>query len=114
MAAGTVKQLRAVSDPSGLIAGVVAPSYVENQTLAASTPENMVVPAKATAVILCFDTDVYLNFNGTAATPSGDTTDGSGSIYHPAGSTRLFGVLAGSNISIVAAATAHGSGEFFG
>lgn len=113
--AGQLNQLRAVSDPTGLLAGVQFSGYINNRTLAASTAEADTPPAGAKAVIITFDVDGWVNPNGgNAAVPSGDATDGSGSIFCVAGVPRLFGLdNANGSLSLIAAAIAHASLEYF-
>lgn len=86
--------------------------YVNNRTI--SSAETETVPTGAGRVVITSDGDAWMNPNGTAAVPSGDVTDGTGSICLKAGVARVFYVAAGNSLSIIAASgTVHVSYEYF-
>lgn len=76
--------------------------YVNNYVLAANVAETVTVPSGAQAVSFSANGDFYVNFNGgTAAVPSVDITNGTGSELNP--SIRY--IAGWSSFSIVAPAT---------
>jgi len=86
--------------------------YVNHRTI--STAETETVPAGAGRVVITPDGDAWVNPNGTAVVPSGDVTDGTGSIFVKAGIARAFYVAAGNALSTIAASgTIHVSYEYF-
>lgn len=87
------------------------PAYVTNRTL--TTAETETVPAGATRVFITSDADAWLS-SGTAAAPTTEVSDGTGSIFLKAGVTRGFFVSPAQTISVVSASgTAHLSFEYF-
>lgn len=58
-------------------------SYTNNYELTANTNKSVTVPSGAKYAVFSFEADVYVNFGAAAAVPSGDTTDGTGSILNP-------------------------------
>jgi len=60
-----------------------APDYVDARVLAAGVEETHTVPADADVVIFSATDDFYVNYDATAAAPSGDVTDGSASELNP-------------------------------
>lgn len=82
MAVNAFQVIRDVNNENTLIR--VAPSYIEAQVLAAGVAESVTVPTGARIVLFSANSDFYCNPNGTAAVPSGDTTDGSASELNPA------------------------------
>jgi hypothetical protein len=68
---------------------LTASRYINARSLAAGTAETETVPTGVTGgdaayVVFSSNSDFYVNWNGgTAAAPSGDTTDGSASELNP-------------------------------
>lgn len=91
------------------------PLYVNNRTVTAAEDET--VPAGAVAVVIDSDTDIWVaNGTGAAVVPSGDVTDGTGSVFFKAGViSPPFGVSAGQKLSTVSASgTAHVAYWYYG
>lgn len=86
-------------------------TYVSNRTLAAGVAETVTVPAGATSVIVSGDATMWARIGGTAAVPTGDVTDGTGSVCLQTWAYRA--CTPGGTISVVAGATAHVSFEWF-
>lgn len=87
------------------------PAYVNHHTVTAAEAET--VPAGATRVFVTSDADAWLS-DGTAAVPSGDAVDGTGSFFLAKGVTRGFFVSPGQTLSAISASgTAHVSFEYF-
>ncbi len=61
------------------------PTYVDARVLAASTNEDHTVPSGTKYVIFSSSADFYASRGGSAAVPSGDVTDGTGSELNPVG-----------------------------
>lgn len=76
------------------------PRYIDARVLAANTAESHTVPTGAKFVLFGSDGDFYARPNATAAVPSADVTDGSGSEINPV-AWDLTGVT---TISLIAAA----------
>lgn len=74
----------AITKIKGSRAGAVpVPEYVNAAVATTITAENLSVPTDAGLVVLSVSAGAYVNFAGTAATPS-DTSNGSASFYlHP-------------------------------
>lgn len=84
------------------------PLYVNNRTV--TVAEDETVPAGAKYVVIDSDADAWIaNGSGLAVVPSGDTVDGSGSIFFKAGViSPPFRVQAAQILSTVSATgTAH-------
>lgn len=64
-------------------------SYVDIRNFSAKTAESSTVPTDsatdlvAKIVVFSSTCDFYINTDGTAVIPSGDVTDGSGSVFKP-------------------------------
>lgn len=56
---------------------------VDARVLAAGVAESHTVPAGAMRVLFSGTADFYVKFNGTAAVPAADVTNGTGSILNP-------------------------------
>lgn len=83
----------------------------KNATLAASTAENIAVPAGAKFVIITCDQDLWYNFNTTAAVPTNDSTDHD---FVAAGVDRWIGGMQGvTNISVLSPSVAHVVARFW-
>jgi hypothetical protein len=88
-------------------------SYVDHRILAASTAEAHYIPSGKTAVIITTDVDLYIKADDTATVPSADVLDGAGAAYIPAGVGRAFSTGGVGYISLIAAAAAAVTLEFF-
>lgn len=78
------------------------PLYVDARVLAANTAETVTIPSNAKYVVFSATPALfYVNYQGTAAAPAADVTDGTGSELNP--DVRYLGAL--TNFSIVAPAT---------
>src|SRR5688500_15985246 len=87
------------------------PAYVNHRTI--TTAEAETVPAGYCGVIMVADADIWFSA-GTAAVPTGDIVDGTGSSFLKAGATRGFDVSPGQTISVISASgTAHVAFEYF-
>ena len=95
------------------------PTYIDNRVLAADTAESIARPSGYNAALITADVDCWIRRSGTAAAPSADVTDGTGSALVSAGVGRLvdFGTATlgspSSSISIIAAEAANVSIEWF-
>ena len=88
-----------------------APTYINARVLAATTNESVTIPTGATQVVFSANGDFYVNPNsGTAAVPSDDVTDGSGSELNPVGYS---GLVAGSTFGIIAPAATNVTMAFY-
>lgn len=74
------------------------PDYVNVKRFAAATNENETVPAGAYFAIFSADVDFYVKRGGTAAVPSDDVSDGSGSFLNP----LIVSVIPGDVIGVIA------------
>jgi hypothetical protein len=78
------------------------PLYVDARVLASGVAETVTIPATAKYVVFKSAPELfYVNWQGTAAAPAADVTDGTASELNP--DVRYLGTLA--NFSIVAPAT---------
>ena len=57
--------------------------YINTYELTADTNKTITVPTGAKFAIFCSNADIWVRIGGTAAIPSGDTTDGTGSELNP-------------------------------
>lgn len=87
--------------------------FVDHRVLAASTAEVHDIPAGSVSVIISTDQDLYVRRNATAAVPSGDVTDGTGAALVPAGVGRAFELSGVSYLSLISAAAAKVTLEWF-
>ena len=104
LAVGTVNQLRIFPDQSGTYSSQVrlAPTYTDARVLAATVAESHTIPATTRYVLFAANcTEFYAVLNGTAATPSGDVTDGTSSEMNP---TAWF-VEGGATIGVISPTT---------
>ena len=97
-----------------LEAFVEADATIKNNTLGASSAENMVVPARSTLVLLSSDQDVWYSLTGTAAVPTDDSTSHcylpGGTLDHPV----AIDIANTANISLLSASSVcHVVGKFF-
>lgn len=94
---------------------ILPAEYINNFSLAAETAETMAIPNAARFMIVSSNEDIWLCFSGTAQIPTGDITDGSGSMLISAGSSgrRMFFVENSSGVSVISAVSAQVSFEFF-
>lgn len=83
------------------IAAMVAPQWIDSRVLAANTAEAHTVPTDARFVVFSSDGDFYVRYNGTAAIPGADVTDGTSAEINPT-VRNLSGVT---SISLIASAT---------
>lgn len=60
-------------------------SNVYDYVLAAGVAETITTPANAKFAVFNYTRDIWVRYGGTAAVPSGDVTDGTGSMFNPAG-----------------------------
>lgn len=71
--------------------------YVNAQVLAANVAEVHTIPSGANRVLFSSTANFYVKFGGTAAVPSTEVTDGSGSILNPTlrfcGGTTTIGLI---------------------
>lgn len=87
------------------------PVYVNHRTVTAAETET--VPDGASWMVITSDADLWAS-DGTAAVPSSDVTDGTGSFFVKAGVARAFAVVATQTLSVISASgTAHVSFEYF-
>lgn len=77
-----------------------APEYVDAMFLAASVNEDYTVPANANYLIFSANADFYVKKGGTAAVPSTEVADGSGSEMNPVG----YSVEGGETLGFIAPA----------
>ena len=98
-ATATLTAFCVVKDRTGNSATLVpnACTYVTNEVLAANTAETITVPAGANYVSFSSTGNFYVNFTTTATVPSGDITDGTGSILNPG--IRFVGVVQSQNVA---------------
>ena len=61
----------------------VPQGYVNNYVLTASTNKAVTIPTGARYAVFAASADIWVNVGGTAAIPSGDVTDGTGSELNP-------------------------------
>jgi hypothetical protein len=86
------------------------PSHVNHRTAAAAETET--APTWAGSVIITPDADAWFS-DGTAAVPTGDVDDGTGSFLISAKATRAFYITPGQTFSFVpATGTVHVSFEY--
>ena len=81
----SMNQLTVRSQP-GQITGFfpAAPTYIDAIVLGTpDTAETFTVPTGCNAIIISGDADFYANPNGTAAAPSTEVADGTGSFLNP-------------------------------
>jgi hypothetical protein len=91
--------------------GTPFPSNVNDYTFSAA--KSITVPAATSAVIISSDVDIWLSA-GTAAVPSGDVIDGTGSFFFAKGTVREFDVVPGQVFTAIpATGTAHVSACWF-
>ena len=81
-------------------------AYVDHRALAANVEETHPVPNNKKVLIIISDIDLYIRPDATAAVPSADVSDGTGSIYVPAGAARAFSVKGVASVHMIAGATA--------
>ena len=87
------------------------PSYVNHRSI--TTAEAETVPAGMSMVIISSTSDIWLS-DGTAAVPTGDVVDGTGSFPLKAGVARGFDVTPAQTISVIpASGTALVAFEYF-
>ena len=92
---------------------VLASDYVDYRVLGVTTNESHDVPAHVSWALITPSTDIYAKNNAAATIPSGDVTDGSGSIYIPAGASRLIRVKPGGTLQMISPAASIVQIEFF-
>lgn len=104
--AGAITKLSVARDKKGPIGAIQQSDTIDVRVLAARVAESHTVPAGAKYVIFsCVDSNgtaasFWADFDGTAAIPSADITDGSGCEVNPA--VRYVGNV--STISLIAPA----------
>lgn len=64
---------------------VHVPRLIDNIVLGADTAESYTVPADCNYVVISGTGGFWMRVGATAAVPSSDTTDGTGSFYVPSG-----------------------------
>ncbi len=84
-------------------------TYVDARVLAAGVAETHTVPAGANKVIFSATADFYVKVGGTAAVPSADVTDGSGSMLNP----QVRSIWGATTIGIIAPTTCIVTMEFY-
>lgn len=93
----------------------VPTDYIDYRVLAADTHESHTAPTGAEFVrITPVDADLYILIGDTAAVPSADVTDGSGSILVPDGVSRIFPMGAQTTVGLKSAGTPTVMLEFYG
>lgn len=89
-------------------------SDVNAAVLAANTAETITIPSGATHVSFSANTDFYMKFNGTAAVPGADVSDGSASELNPTVRRLLLGDgTAVTSISVISPVAAVVTAMFF-
>ena len=97
-------------------------AYVDNRVLAAAVAETVNRASGYTACVITVNADCWVRRGGTAAIPAADVTDGTGSIFLPAGSVRIIdfndanlktGPSLLASFSIISAGAALASMEWF-
>jgi hypothetical protein len=82
--------------------------------ITATTAKTVTVPGSAFRVVINADADIWINPNGTAAVPTGDVTDGTGSMFQMKGLRTAYQVAPTGTFSIIpATGTVHASFEWF-
>ena len=76
-----------------------APSYIDARFLAATTNEAHTIPTGARIVVFSAEADFWARPDATAAIPSADVTDGSGSQLNPAN----WNIEANTTINVISA-----------
>ena len=61
----------------------IAQGYTNNYVLIANTHKVITIPTDAKFALFSYNADVWVDVGGTAAIPSGDVTDGTGSELNP-------------------------------
>jgi len=61
----------------------ISRGYVNNYVLVADTNKAVTVPTGARYAVFAANADIWVNVGGTAAIPSGDVTNGTGSEFNP-------------------------------
>lgn len=79
-------------------------TYIDYSVLGVATNESRTVPTGVQWCLVTPSTDTYVKRGAAAAVPAADITDGSGSVYIPAGASRLVRVLAGSSLQMISPA----------
>lgn len=89
--------------------GLNASNHVDARVLAAGVAESHVVPRGARYVLFSANTDFYAKFDGTAAVPAADVTDGSASVLNPG----LRGISGVATIGLISSSICVVTMEFF-
>lgn len=89
--------------PAAFYKGIIPfPLWVDVMALGASTAESYTVPASASFCIITCTTPVWARISGTAAIPSTEIADGSGSFYVSSGTQMKLD--SGGTLSLISAA----------
>jgi hypothetical protein len=104
-----MKPLKAISAYGQTLIGLRSSDHIDHRVLAAGVAESHTVPTGAKYVVFSGTDDFYVNIGGTAAVPSGDVTDGSGSMINPG----LRSIEGKTTISLISAAANVITMEFY-
>jgi len=108
-----MKSLAAFPDSNSMQSFPQPSSYIDNHVLAANVAESFTKPAGARFVRLSANTAYFFNPNAVAVVPSGDVTDGSGSIVGISTESRTFCVDGVTAISVISVGVCTISAEWF-
>ena len=79
-----MKRATLLLDPnSNPLAGLNFPDHIDNMVLAADTAEDYTIPTGARIVNLTADADFWARPDATAAIPTTEVADGTGSVLNP-------------------------------
>jgi hypothetical protein len=105
--AASIKRISQLLDANGNpVTGLIFPGWIDNLVLEADTAKSYTIPTGARNLNIVSDGDIWVAGDATAAIPSGDVIDGSGSLLNP-GVVSVVGIttlslksLNGCNVSI--------------
>lgn len=104
-----MEEFRQFREVAGDQTFAIKKGYLNNYVLTPGTNKAVTVPTGAKYAMFSADSDIWVNIGGTAAVPTGDVTDGTGSALNPA--TRR--VESGSTIGMISAYAAKVSIAFY-